>query len=181
MKQVAVIGGARLAEAQTAQVEALGRLIRMAGFSLVCGGLGGVMAAVCRGFQAVAGDGVAVGILPGNDPSAANRWVDIIVPTGLDVARNALVVSAGAGVIAYGGGAGTLSELALASQLGRPMLLLHGGGGWVDRLCDDEFLDQRGSVPLAHADSLEEVVQWLAQLESIPTSFGAINSDHLTP
>ena len=79
---------------------------------IVCGGLGGVMEAACRGAKEAGG--TTVGILPGADRAAANPFVDVAIPTGLGEARNALVVRAADAVIAIGGGYGTLSEIALA-------------------------------------------------------------------
>jgi len=178
VKQISVIGSASL-KVGAPLVYSLGQLIKRSRYSLVTGGMGGVMSAVCEGFHSVEGSGVTVAILPGTNPAVANPYTDIVIPSGLDLGRNALVVSAGVAVIAYGGGAGTLSELAIASQLGRPMLLLHGGGGWVDRLELDEYLDDRCSVPLTHAYTIAEVALWIEQLDSLAPVYGAINSGHL--
>ena len=84
---------------------------------MVCGGLGGVMEAACRG--ATKAGGLTVGILPGTDRAAANAFVDVAVPTGLGEARNALVVRAADALIAVGVGYGTLSEIALALKAGK--------------------------------------------------------------
>jgi uncharacterized protein (TIGR00725 family) len=83
----------------------------------VCGGLGGVMEAACRGAKEAGG--VTVGILPGTDRAAANAFVDVAIPSGLGEARNALVVRAADALIAVGGGYGTLSEIALALKAGK--------------------------------------------------------------
>jgi uncharacterized protein (TIGR00725 family) len=91
----------------------------------VCGGLGGVMEAACRGAKDAGG--TTVGILPGTDREAANRFVDIAIPTGLGEARNALVVRAADALIAVGGGYGTLSEIALALKAGKRVV---GLGSW---------------------------------------------------
>jgi uncharacterized protein (TIGR00725 family) len=114
---VAVIGGADCSEEEAALAEEVGRLLARRGYGVVCGGRGGVMAAVCRGANQMGG--VTVGILPGEDDSEANDWVQIVIPTGIGEARNALVARAGAGVIAIGGGYGTLSEIALALKWGK--------------------------------------------------------------
>jgi uncharacterized protein (TIGR00725 family) len=106
--------------------EAVGRGLAEAGATVVCGGLGGVMAAACRG--AHAGGGLTVGILPGLDRAEANRWVDVAVPTGLGEARNVLVVRAADVVVAVGGGYGTLSEVAFALKTGTPVVGLHSWG-----------------------------------------------------
>jgi uncharacterized protein (TIGR00725 family) len=84
---------------------------------VVCGGLGGVMEAACRGAKEAGGQ--TVGILPGSDRAAANEFVDVAIPTGLGEARNALVVRAADALIAVGGGYGTLSEIALALKAGK--------------------------------------------------------------
>jgi uncharacterized protein (TIGR00725 family) len=100
--------------------ETVGGAVAEAGAVLVCGGLGGVMAAACRGARAAGG--TTVGLLPGEDRAAANPWVDVALPTGLGEARNALVVRAADALVAVGGGYGTLSEIALARKLGRPVV-----------------------------------------------------------
>jgi uncharacterized protein (TIGR00725 family) len=99
--------------------------VARAGAVLVCGGLGGVMAAACRG--AAGAGGMTVGILPGEDAAEANAWVQVAVPTGLGELRNGLVVRACDALVAVGGEYGTLSELALALKIGRPVV---GIGTW---------------------------------------------------
>jgi hypothetical protein len=83
----------------------------------VCGGLGGVMEAACRGAKEAGG--LTVGILPGTDRAAANAFVEVAIPSGLGEARNVLVVRAADALIAVGGGHGTLSEIALALKAGK--------------------------------------------------------------
>jgi uncharacterized protein (TIGR00725 family) len=100
--------------------EAVGRELASRGCVVVCGGLGGVMEAACRGAKQAGG--TTVGILPGSDRRAANRWVDVALASGLGEARNALVVRAADAVVAVGGGFGTLSEIALALKAGKRMV-----------------------------------------------------------
>jgi hypothetical protein len=100
--------------------ERIGREVAQAGAVLVCGGLGGVMEAACRG--AAGAGGLTIGLLPGAERSAANRWVGAVIPTGLGELRNALIVRASDVVIAIGGEYGTLSEVAFALKLGRPVV-----------------------------------------------------------
>lgn len=97
--------------------------LAQAGVALICGGLGGVMEAACRGAHAAGG--VTIGMLPGGDPSAANRFVQIALATNMGEARNTLIVQAAQSVIAIGGEYGTLSEIALACKLGRRVVGLH--------------------------------------------------------
>ena len=121
---IAVIGtGAEATPEELQEAEALGREIARRGAVLVCGGLGGVMESACRGARLE--EGVTIGILPGNDPKAANPWVQIAVATGTGFARNLAVVSSARVVIAIGGNYGTLNEIAFAAKLGRPIIGLH--------------------------------------------------------
>jgi uncharacterized protein (TIGR00725 family) len=103
-----------------AAAEEVGRLVAEAGAVVVCGGLGGVMEAACRGAKRAGG--TTVGILPGADRAAANRYVDVALPTGLGEARNALVVRAADVLVAVGGSHGTLSEIALALKAGKRVI-----------------------------------------------------------
>ena len=118
--QIAVVGGSDPTDAELADAEVIGAEIAAAGAVVVCGGLGGVMEAACRGAKSAGG--TTVGILPGTDVAAANRWVDVAIPTGMGEGRNVLVVRAAAAVIAVGGGYGTLSEISLALRAGTPVV-----------------------------------------------------------
>jgi uncharacterized protein (TIGR00725 family) len=110
---------------EQAAAEEVGRLLARRGAVVVCGGLGGVMEAACRGAREEGG--TAVGILPGSDRGAANRYVSVAIATGLGEARNALVVRAADALIAIGGAYGTLSEIALALKGGKRVI---GLGTW---------------------------------------------------
>lgn len=122
---VAVVGPGRPDPCAESRAEAVGRHLADAGAVLVCGGLGGAMAAACRG--AASRGGLTIGILPGEDRRTANPWVQVALATGLGELRNALVVRAADAVVAVGGGYGTLSEVALALRAGRPVV---GLGTW---------------------------------------------------
>ena len=122
---MAVVGARVAAPEVEAEAEAVGRGLAAGGAVVVCGGLGGVMAAACRGAKSAGG--ATLGILPGLDRSEANRWVDLAVVTGMGEARNALVVRSADAVVALAGEYGTLSEIALGLKLGRPVV---GVGTW---------------------------------------------------
>jgi hypothetical protein len=135
---IAVIGsssadfGTTVGAEELQLAEQIGAALAEAGAVIVCGGLGGVMEAVCKGAKSTGetGEGAGattLGILPGGDRSAANEYVDIAVPTNLGEARNAIVVSTADAVIAVGGEFGTLSEIALALRAGKPVI---GLGTW---------------------------------------------------
>ncbi|MEY2512830.1 MAG: hypothetical protein QOJ89_188 [bacterium] len=120
---VAVVGAGNSAPADVlARAEEVGALLAQRGAVVVTGGLGGVMEAVCRGARAAGG--VSLGILPGDDRSAANDFVTVAVATGMGELRNGLVVRAADAVIAVGGAYGTLSEIALALKTGTPVVTM---------------------------------------------------------
>jgi hypothetical protein len=117
---VAVVGGGEAPPDIVAVAEDVGRELAKRGAIVLCGGLGGVMEAVCRGAKAEGG--TTVGILPTNDRHHANEYVDVAIATGMGEARNALVVRAADVVIAVDGEFGTLSEIALALRTGKPVV-----------------------------------------------------------
>ncbi len=135
---LAVVGSGEARPGDRIYREALvvGRLSVDAGFRILTGGLSGVMEAAHKGAKgsAVYREGDTVALLPGNDPGDANRYADIVIPTGLGRARNALVGAADA-VIAVGGGAGTLSEICFAWMRGTPIVALE-LDGWSGKVAD---------------------------------------------
>ncbi len=123
--RIAVIGGSRPGRQAADAALEVGRLIARAGAIVVCGGLGGVMEAACRGAREEGG--LAIGILPGASPADANPWVDVAVATGLGYTRNALVVMNADAVVAVDGEYGTLSEIAYGKIHGKKVV---GLGTW---------------------------------------------------
>jgi uncharacterized protein (TIGR00725 family) len=117
---VAVVGAGECTSDEAYLAEAVGRELGAAGAILICGGGGGVMAAACRGARAAGG--LTIGILPGTSPSEANADVVIPIVTGIGEARNLIIVRTARAVIAVGGEFGTLSEIAFALKLGRPVV-----------------------------------------------------------
>ncbi len=168
---IAVIGGASESQdANTLELASeLGRRVVDAGHRLVTGGLGGVMRAASRGGHLSARwrDGDVLGVIPSYDRESANEHVDIVIPTGMEIARNVIVVAMADVVVAIGGGAGTLSEMAIAWQLGRPLIALSPSGGWAERLAGEQ-IDHRRSDRILHAHSLDEVMAALADLLARP-------------
>ncbi len=122
-KIIAVIGASEPSVEETALAEEVGREIARRGVALVCGGLGGVMEAACRG--ACSEGGLTIGILPGDSPATANPYVQIPIVTGIGYARNVAVVKTARAVIAVGGSYGTLSEIAHALQNNIPVIGLN--------------------------------------------------------
>ena len=122
---ISVIGAGQASDDEMAAAEEIGRRLAEAGAVLVCGGLGGVMDAAARGCDAAGG--VSVGVLPGEDRTHGSSNLTVRIATGLGEARNAIVARAADAVIAVGGEFGTLSEIALALKMGKPVV---GLGTW---------------------------------------------------
>lgn len=119
---VGVVGGHVCSNDVERLAQNLGRKLAKVVDTLVCGGLSGVMKAICHGFQAEGG--LTVGIIPSYNKSDANKYVDLVIPTGLGLIRNVLVVTSADVVVALPGEAGTLSEIAYAIQFGIPVISL---------------------------------------------------------
>jgi uncharacterized protein (TIGR00725 family) len=157
---VSADAGAEVDAEVLAMAEQVGRLLAEAGHDIVTGGLGGVMAAAARGARAAGGRVVA--LLPGDDPSAANPDSDVVIATGLGQARNVLVVRSAAAVIAVGGSWGTLSEVAIAMRLGRPVVWLM---GW-------DVSGPAGAIPTARSAE-EAVAAVVTRLSAAPDPPGS--------
>ncbi|RDV01284.1 hypothetical protein [Undibacter mobilis] len=121
---VAVIGPREASDAQLAAAEQVGAAMARIGFTVVCGGRQGVMEAVCRGVAAE--NGISIGLLPDAEAAAANAYVTVPIATGIGEARNAIVARSGFGLVVIGDSYGTLSEVALGLQFGRPVFGLLG-------------------------------------------------------
>lgn len=139
--QIAVIGGGECSTQVGELAEQVGAELGHRGAILVCGGLGGVMEAAARGARRAGG--LTIGVLPSYDPRSANRWLDVVIPTGFGHGRNVIVVASGDAVIALPGEHGTASEIALALTLGRCVVALN---AWTEY------------VGLVHAQSPQEAV-----------------------
>jgi len=120
---IAVIGGGQCSKEEAKLAEEVGRELARQGAILVCGGLGGVMEAACKG--ASSQGGITIGILPGDSRQTANPYIQIPIVTGMGYARNITVVKSAQAVIAIGGNYGTLSEIAHALQSGIPVIGLN--------------------------------------------------------
>lgn len=110
--QIGVIGARYCGEKIADIAEELGRLIASQGWTLVCGGHGGVMEAACRG--AFKAGGVTIGILPESNEAKANSYLTYVIKTGMSEARNLIIVLTSDALVAVDGKYGTLSEIALA-------------------------------------------------------------------
>lgn len=165
----AVIGDVRASDDDLRLAEALGEAVIDGGFRLVTGGLGGMMRAASRGARGATGHqpGDVIGILPTYAAEDANEFVEIAICTGMNHARNIVVVASADVVFAIGGKSGTLSEIALAWKLGKPIIAVGDAPGWARRVAGEPIDDRRednvhGPLPPA------EAVQLAQQLVSTP-------------
>jgi uncharacterized protein (TIGR00725 family) len=156
---IAVVGAGDADDELASAAEQVGRGLAERGATVVCGGLGGVMAAACRGAKSAGG--LTLGILPGRRRQDANRWVDVAIPTGMGETRNALVVLSADAVVAVGGEHGTLSEVALGLKLGRPVVglrtwrLTRGDGSLDESIVRADDPDGAVAAALAAAGSAD--------------------------
>ncbi|MDG6914353.1 MAG: TIGR00725 family protein [Nitrososphaerota archaeon] len=134
----------------------VGRAVAEGGGIVVCGGLGGVMEAACRG--ASDGGGISVGVVPSEEPGSANAFCDVVVATGIGGSRNFLVAYSGDAMVVVGGGAGTLIEMAAAYQAARPIVAVRGTGGAADEWAG-RYIDQRSTVKVLAGASPKDAVR----------------------
>ena len=133
----------------------VGRSVAAAGAVLVCGGLGGVMESACRG--AKENGGTTLGILPQEEFSYANRYCDIVVCTGIGFARDFIVGSSADGIIAIGGGVGTLIEMSVGYMAKKTVVAISGSGG-VSEIYGGKYLDERNRVQIQSAPDADTAV-----------------------
>lgn len=148
--QIAVIGyNTECSEVARTIAYDSGKEIARAGAVLVCGGLGGVMEAACKG--AKENGGTTVGIIPQEEFSYANEYCDVVICTGIGYARDFVVASSADGIIAIGGGVGTLIEMGVGYMKRKVIVGIKGSGGMADAY-GDKFLDERNRVRILTAD-----------------------------
>jgi len=164
--------GSRIVEEEVAIIaRKVGALIYRLGTNLVCGGMGGVMEEACRGFfeerkrmgGLEKGKGVTIGIIPGGNPEDANPYVDIVIPTSMGLARNFIVVQTSDVVIAIGGEAGTLSEIAMAWQLGKKIIAIESTGKWASKVAGTK-IDGRRNDEIIGIKDLDELDRMLRNI-----------------
>lgn len=156
--QIAIIGNNE--NGFTSELEKIayetGLEVARSGAILITGGLGGVMKAASHGAKDA--NGFVIGIIPQNDSSFANEYCDVVIPSGIGLARDFLTALSGDGVIIIGGGSGTLSEVCAAYMHKRPMVAIKNTGGIADRYAD-QYLDHRKQVKIIGATSPREAVK----------------------
>src|SRR5271170_6306194 len=134
----------------------VGKAIATEGGTVVCGGLGGVMEAACKG--ALDAGGHSVGIIPAADAEQANQYCEFVIATGLGKSRNFVVAYSGDAMVIVGGGAGTLIEIAAAYQASKPIAAVKGTGGVADAWAG-RYIDDRRTSVILEGSSAEDAVK----------------------
>lgn len=142
----------------------LGTMLARLNVHLVCGGKDGIMESVCAGFISIKRrKGLAIGIIPDDYYSGANPFCEIVIPSGMGIARNILIVNTANVLVAVGGGAGTLSELAFAWQKNKQVICCTMFDGWAKDLSNIQ-LDKRRKDLFYPAASLDQIKQLLVEI-----------------
>lgn len=142
---------------------AVGMEIAKSDSVLICGGLGGVMTAAAHG--AKDGGGLTIGIIPQNDPSMANEFCDVVIPTGMGLARDFLNALSADGVIIVGGGSGTLSEICASYMYNKPLVAIRNIKSSADPYID-AYIDHRKNVKIMGVETPKEAVKTVLKLIS---------------
>lgn len=156
--QIGVIGynDDRCTEVAKSMAYEVGKEIALSGSVLVCGGLGGVMEAACRG--AKENDGGTVGIIPQDNFSFANQFCDIVICSGIGFARDFIVATSSDGIISVGGGIGTLIEMSVGYMIKKKIVAISSSGG-VSEVYSGKYLDERKRVLIESATDAKSAVQ----------------------
>ncbi|MFX1236932.1 MAG: TIGR00725 family protein [Promethearchaeota archaeon] len=160
---VSVIGASTIDKETEKKAIEIGRLLAKNHYAVSCGGLSGVMEAVCKGAKVE--NGLTIGIIPYKDKNTANKYVDIAIPVPFSQARNVVVILSGDIVVAISGKAGTLTEIAFAWLYQKPIIALSGVGGWSSKMAGKTIDDRRkdkiheAKTPLEVLEKVEELIE----------------------
>jgi hypothetical protein len=141
---ISVIGASEINKEIEEKTIEIGRLLAKNNYIVVCGGLTGVMEAICKGAKEEGG--LTIGIVPQKNKSMANKYVDIIIPCPFSQARNIVVVLTGDICLAISGKAGTLSEISFAWIYNKPIVALSSVQGWSSKIANQKIDDRRNDM-----------------------------------
>lgn len=158
---VSVIGASEINKEIEEKTIEIGRLLAINNYAVACGGLTGVMEAICKGAKEEGG--FTIGIIPYTEKSMANKYVDVVIPCPFSQARNIVVVLAGDICLAISGKAGTLSEICFAWIYNKPVIALSSVEGWSSNLANQR-LDDRRSDMIYGVDNPSEVITKINEL-----------------
>ncbi len=158
---ISVIGASEIDKETEKKTFEIGKLLAQNRYIVACGGLSGVMKAVCKGVKSE--NGLTIGIIPFVEKSAANKYVDIIIPCPFSQARNIIVVLSGDACVAISGKAGTLSEICFAWIYQKPIVALSSVRGWSSKIANQK-LDDRRLDKIYGVETPQEVISKLKEL-----------------
>ncbi len=141
---ISVIGASEIDKKIEELTFEIGRLLAKNRFIIACGGLSGVMEAVCRGAKEE--NGLTIGIIPHTKKIMANKYVDIVIPCPFSQARNIVVVLSGDACLAISGKAGTLSEICFAWIYQKPIIALSSVKGWSSKIANQKLDNRREDI-----------------------------------
>ena len=160
---ISVIGASEIDKETEEKTYEIGRLLAQNKFIIVCGGLTGVMEAVCKGAKEE--NGLTIGIIPHIEKTAANKYIDIVIPCPFSQARNIVVVLSGDACLAISGKAGTLSEICFAWIYQKPIVALSSVKGWSSKIANQKLDDRRHDkihsvkTPIEAIEKLKELLK----------------------
>ncbi|TFF87260.1 MAG: TIGR00725 family protein [Promethearchaeota archaeon] len=160
---ISIIGGSQIDQKTWNYTEKIGELLAKNNYIISCGGLTGVMEAVCKGAKRA--NGLTIGIIPFKDKSAANQYVDIAIPVPFSQARNIIVVLSGDACVAIGGKAGTLSEICFAWIYKKPLIGFSSVDGWSSKMANKK-IDDRRTDKIYDARTPKQVIELLNKIFS---------------
>ena len=161
IRQITVIGNAQIDKKGYEFAEKVGKEIANLGFAIVTGGRGGIMEAVNKGaFQA---GGISIGILPSSSILEANQYCNIVIPTGMGDARNAITALACDALVSIGGGAGTLSEICFGWIYKKPIFVFEQFGGWSKKV-SGRRLDDKYFTRITRCEHIDDLVREIKKL-----------------
>jgi uncharacterized protein (TIGR00725 family) len=158
---ISIIGASEIDEKTRQKTIHLGKLLARNKYAIACGGLTGVMEAICQGAKEEGG--LTIGIIPFLEKKYANEFIDIVIPVPFSQARNVVVVLAGDATVAIAGKAGTLSEICFSWIYDKPIIALMNVDGWSSEMAGKK-LDDRRMDHILGADTPEDVIDKLNQL-----------------
>ncbi|MFX0105450.1 MAG: TIGR00725 family protein [Candidatus Hodarchaeota archaeon] len=158
---ISVIGASEIDNETERKTYEIGRLLAQDKFAVVCGGLSGVMEAICRGVKEE--HGLTIGIIPHIEKNTANKYVDIVIPCPFSQARNIVVVLTGDVCLAISGKAGTLSEISFAWIYQKPIVALTNVQGWSSKIANQKLDDRRADM-IYGVETPKEVLEKINEL-----------------
>ncbi|MFX1374360.1 MAG: TIGR00725 family protein [Promethearchaeota archaeon] len=154
---VSIIGASEIDKKTEELTYQIGKLLAQNKFIVACGGLSGVMEAVCKGAKSE--NGLTIGVIPHVEKSAANKYVDIVIPCPFSQARNIVVVLTGDICLAISGKAGTLSEICFAWIYQKPIVALSTVEGWSSKIANQQLDDRRNDMIYGVETPLEAILK----------------------